>query len=280
MTWQRIDENTYIDDTLVTCAEYQLFIDEMHEQGKYHQPDHWISYQFPDGHPKEPIFGVRPSDARAFCDWLTKREASTWLFRLPTFYEARNYRLPVTTYSSPFAYWLFDVNKYNQTIPFLERSIPLKIGEFTFYITPKKSLEQYTDLIIKLAKNIGVSLVRDMVTVLAVGLGIALTGAIDLDHDLAFAHAHNWEIGFDRDLSKPLDYAIDRSRALAHSLYQTYYNKDVSIKNILNLNSGVDSSLDFIFAVVLYVNILTLRERITGRSPAFEGIRLVRERIT
>ena len=26
---QRIDENTYIDDTLVTCAEYQLFIDEM-----------------------------------------------------------------------------------------------------------------------------------------------------------------------------------------------------------------------------------------------------------
>ena len=29
MTWHRIDEKTYIDDTLVTCAEYQLFIDEM-----------------------------------------------------------------------------------------------------------------------------------------------------------------------------------------------------------------------------------------------------------
>lgn len=27
---QRIDENTFIDDTLVTCVEYQLIIDEMH----------------------------------------------------------------------------------------------------------------------------------------------------------------------------------------------------------------------------------------------------------
>jgi hypothetical protein len=59
MSWQRIDENTYIDDTLVTCAEYQLFVDEMREEGKYSQPDHWISYQFPGGKAKEPILGLR-----------------------------------------------------------------------------------------------------------------------------------------------------------------------------------------------------------------------------
>src|SRR5574339_91151 len=83
MTWQRIDENTYIDDTLVICAEYQLFIDEMREKGKYYQPDHWISYQFPKGSPREPILGARHSDAVAFCRWLTQRENREWNFRLP-----------------------------------------------------------------------------------------------------------------------------------------------------------------------------------------------------
>src|SRR5215216_3807815 len=71
---QRIDENTYIDDTLVTCAEYQLFIDEMRDQGKYFQPDHWTLYQFPEGHAREPILGVRHSDAVMFSEWLTERE--------------------------------------------------------------------------------------------------------------------------------------------------------------------------------------------------------------
>jgi hypothetical protein len=61
MSWQRIDENIYIDDTLVTCVEYQLFVDEMREQGKYYQPDHWTSYQFPKGLARESILGVRRS---------------------------------------------------------------------------------------------------------------------------------------------------------------------------------------------------------------------------
>ena len=76
MSWQSIDENTYIDDTLVTCPEYQLFIDEMREQGKYYQPDHWTSYLFLKGHAREPISGMRKSDALAFCNWLTKRSSS------------------------------------------------------------------------------------------------------------------------------------------------------------------------------------------------------------
>ena len=69
MTWQRIDETTYIDDTLVTCAEYQLFIDEMREQHKYFFPDHWILPRFSDGRGMYPILGVRFSDACEFCKW-------------------------------------------------------------------------------------------------------------------------------------------------------------------------------------------------------------------
>ena len=36
----RLDENRYIDDSLVTNAEYQLFLDERRYAGEYFQPDH------------------------------------------------------------------------------------------------------------------------------------------------------------------------------------------------------------------------------------------------
>src|SRR5215216_2360440 len=85
---QRIDENTYIDDTLVTCAEYQLFIDELREQGKYYQPDHWPSYQFVDKQARQPVLGVRQSDTKAFGAWLTQKEHGEWVYRLPTEQEA------------------------------------------------------------------------------------------------------------------------------------------------------------------------------------------------
>ena len=102
---QRIDENTYIDDTLVTCAEYQLFIDEMRKQGKYYQPDHWTSYQFPDGQARESILGVRHSDAVAFCEWLIKLESGGWKYCLPTHSEVASFSLK-SPGQSCFGYWL------------------------------------------------------------------------------------------------------------------------------------------------------------------------------
>src|SRR6266508_5309967 len=102
---QRIDENTYIDETLVTCAEYQLFIDEMLEQDKYYQPDHWNSYQFQEGQARKPILGVRYSDAIAFCEWLTRRGEGKWKYRLPTQEEANIF--PVKSIGiSPLGYWI------------------------------------------------------------------------------------------------------------------------------------------------------------------------------
>jgi hypothetical protein len=105
MTWQRIDENTYIDDSLVTCAEYQLFIDEMREQGKFYQPDHWTSYQFPSGQAREPILGVRFSDGLAFCKWLTERDKEKVNYRPPTNQEAIDFPL-VHSKKELMGYWL------------------------------------------------------------------------------------------------------------------------------------------------------------------------------
>ena len=45
----KIDDNTFIDDTLITSVEYQKFVDESRSNGKYVQPDHWKSSVFSKG---------------------------------------------------------------------------------------------------------------------------------------------------------------------------------------------------------------------------------------
>jgi hypothetical protein len=79
-----VNDDTYLDDTPISNAEYQLFIDECRRRGQYCQPDHWNSYAFPSGSGNAPVAGIRGSDAIAFCAWLNERSFSTtWTFSLP-----------------------------------------------------------------------------------------------------------------------------------------------------------------------------------------------------
>jgi predicted NACHT family NTPase len=102
----RIDDTTEIDTGYVTCAEYQLFIDEKRSAGENRHPNNWTDDRFQPGNANEPIVGVQSSDAQEFCDWLTLREGSpgeTFLegesavfvgqsrFRLPTVVEVEQY---------------------------------------------------------------------------------------------------------------------------------------------------------------------------------------------
>lgn len=72
-----------IDPQYLTCAEYQLFLDDARRLGKYHQPDHWPGLRFAPGESLRPVKGVRAEDAVAFCEWLTGREGARALYRLP-----------------------------------------------------------------------------------------------------------------------------------------------------------------------------------------------------
>ena len=85
-----IDKNTYSDTSLITCVEYQIFLDEQRSKGKYYQPDHWVDEHFPAGQGRLPILGVRPSDAVAFCKWLNEREPGVLYYRLPRAGEYKN----------------------------------------------------------------------------------------------------------------------------------------------------------------------------------------------
>lgn len=99
----RVDEQIDADPDLITCAEYQLFINEMRQSGSNRYPDHWQSDRFPLGQGNQPMSGVRGQDATEFCEWLTYRFSNlgdlyleggvavfvgTVRFRLPTVKEA------------------------------------------------------------------------------------------------------------------------------------------------------------------------------------------------
>ena len=78
-----LDDEVYATTSLISCTEYQLFLDEQRQQGKYYQPDHWTNEHFTPGQGGTPVLGIRPSDALAFCAWLTKRDQGNWRYRLP-----------------------------------------------------------------------------------------------------------------------------------------------------------------------------------------------------
>jgi nucleoside phosphorylase len=75
-----LGEKTYRANSLITCSEYQLFLDE---QPLRRKPDHWHEPHFPPGQGHAPVLGVREEQARAFVTWLTRREQGPWQYRLP-----------------------------------------------------------------------------------------------------------------------------------------------------------------------------------------------------
>ena len=90
----RIDDNTYVDPTYVTHAEYQLFLDEVPDDEGYYHPPHWLQETFPKGQGATPVVGVLPEGAVAFCKWLTQRQMMPgWTFRLPHRGELANYKV-------------------------------------------------------------------------------------------------------------------------------------------------------------------------------------------
>jgi hypothetical protein len=98
-----------IDTKLITCQEYQLFIENTQKKGKYHQPDHWKDYIYPRELENQPIAGVRLSDAKEFCIWLTQKHYSQgYKYRLPTINEAENNPIE----DNSIGYWCSDGDKY------------------------------------------------------------------------------------------------------------------------------------------------------------------------
>jgi formylglycine-generating enzyme required for sulfatase activity len=92
----RIDENLEIDTGYITCAEYQLFIDDKRSG----QTLHLQNTRFPAGNANNLIVGMSWENALGFCSWLNLYTLSqsgnsnennpVYYYRLPTLAEAQN----------------------------------------------------------------------------------------------------------------------------------------------------------------------------------------------
>jgi len=188
---QRIDKRREIDCFYITCAEYQLFLDETRAQGRYHQPDHWSNQTFAAGTALEPICGIRGEDAKAFCDWLTERQGGQMFYRLPQPAEARHYLATTKTLAT----WCQLESEDNDSIYGL---IWLTKADKQFIETQLKKLSDLPlspNYVLANAKVVE-SLMVSALTQLHVhqALGLALEVNLDIaphlfsDLDLALAH--------------------------------------------------------------------------------------------
>jgi hypothetical protein len=220
------------DEGLITCAEYQLFLDEQRPESQFFQPDHWPGYRYPAGAGLRPVAGVRAADAVAFCEWLSERQAGEWTYRLPTAHEARGTaRLaePVTG----LGYWtaspmgersgrphvIYDLAWVDATRPpvlseaaMLER-IQADLTRDLFRLTPNdlpRDLE--CDRLLSEALSLGRDLDHD--------LGLAHDPYHDLEDAQALAHDLAGALGFDLGLDMGFEFELarDRERDLGYDL--------------------------------------------------------------
>ncbi|BAY43401.1 hypothetical protein SAMD00079811_09810 [Scytonema sp. HK-05] len=126
----RIDEQLEIDnDSYITCAEYQLFLDET---GEARQPQHWHSKRFPSGDAKKIISGINQGDKYRFCVWLKswseKQGLNNQLTESLTFY-----RLP--TPSERIQHPIKDDQQFaDSAIRLVKFQIPLRYSQLANYL--------------------------------------------------------------------------------------------------------------------------------------------------
>jgi hypothetical protein len=220
------------DDSLITCAEYQLFLDEQRPEGECLQPDHWPGYRFPAGQGLRPAMGVRAADAVVFCQWLSERQPGEWRYRLPTAHEVRDTtRLTETTRG--LGYWtasaagerggrehiVFDLAWVDHTRPPLlseaavTERVQADLSRDFLQLTPA-DLPRDLECDRLLAEALALSRDLDHDLGLAQDPNHDLEGAQALAHDLAGA------LGFDLGLDMGFEFELarDRERALGYDL--------------------------------------------------------------
>lgn len=254
-----LDERTFIATSLVTHAEYQLFLDERQQQGEHYQPDHWETGQFPVGQGKMPALGMRRSDAHAFCEWLSQHEGKIWQYRLPYTkdIESRDRgiwkELPELT-----GYWIENEQRFAWSQMQIPSSMYVYILEILdrvldFHLAHALTLDRLHTRVREIDRVR--TRVRDYIRTLDLYL--------DLDHALDLASNSRRASNSDRVLGFDLARSLDRVRNASLTLA---------------LDRARDSIHESVLALDLYIQLLILQERRAGRLPAWEGILLVKER--
>ncbi len=235
----RVDEDRYVDNSLITHAEYELFLDERRAQGKCHQPDHWSGHKFPPGQGRTPVVGVRPSDAIAFCQWLTQREPGEWRYRLPMAGELDTDTLTDLAQARSAAglgYWVVsdegvELVKVRASAPGIEGMASRRVA---LDLDRARDLDRAHDRAHDRARARALDLGSD--------LDLARARVRDLARDLALDRALDLDRA--RDRARALDRDLDRDRVLAH-------DRALARALDLNLDRARDLARDRVLALDL-----------------------------
>lgn len=264
----RIDENREIDTTFITCAEYQLFLDDLRQEGKYHQPDHWNEYTFPAGQALKPVRGVRFEDADAFCKWLVKRVGGNTLYRLPSTTEASEWKTETTEIASwtlknlkPELIGFASADMTELSLHFLHlknRCVPLARRLENFLSAEMRSLDFSNtlgrDLDPKLAQALNIASDLDLALDRALALTLALVLEFTLTLTLNRSRIFNRASTLARDLNSALMNDLTRALQIAHTrdLEHTYnldlnldLTRDLYLARARALNLNIDYDLDY-----------------------------------
>ncbi len=287
-----------IDTSLITHAEYQLFLDEQRRQAKYYQPDHWQTFSFAPGTGHQPVLGVRRVDASAFCDWLSLREQGARRYRLPRREEVQQVDKQLWKQLSPeTGYWVDGVSPFVWSHEQSPQSFQRVISAIVLHGSARDfdrdlagALARVDALDLARASALALALARDFdragARALARDFDLAradaseIAGALDLAgalvDDLADALARASARARDLDLAGALARAGTLARALA--LARDFDRARAGmVAGTLARDFARALARDLDRSFELFTLLLLLQARQTGRFPAYEGILLARE---
>ncbi len=241
---RRIDEQREIDLDYITCAEYQLFLDEKRAQGEYYQPDHWTEYTFPKGTGQEPIRGVRAKDAEAFCEWLSQKQGGEIRYRLPQPTEIMDY--PPVTVTNNLATWCRTNDGYS--LDGLTTEDKLNISLWATGVSKLPFDLNVLDIDHALNHALDTALDSTLDTALTRDLGLAIARALSFENAIARVLAIARDIALYSVLGRALAFVltIARDRALNRALNRTL-NRVLARALALALASALDLALESIY---------------------------------
>ena len=286
---QRIDDTREIDAAFINCAEYQLFLDEMREQGQHLQPDHWSDFHFSAGQASTPICGVRDEDAKAFCDWLNQRQGGSAFYRLPISTEA----LAQPAKNTELGGWSIG---YNLVLPDarvqeIRQQLALLVGPNM----PPPPAQLYEDALSSNVIDVNVlarafvvedsalESARDLSRIL--GLSRALVGSFGLHLERAvadtLAHDLAQSLSFLLDRShtrtRNIDRALDLARDLARNIDRAFaseFDLAPAIDRARAITGDFNRGLSNVCALIQ-----ALRERLTPNSTLAQQVTLISDLI-
>jgi energy-coupling factor transporter ATP-binding protein EcfA2 len=303
-----LDGEVYRDTSLVTCCEYQLFLDEQPAQRR---PNHWHVPRFPPGQGNAPLLGVREEQARAFVAWLTRREQGLWQYRLPRAREL-NEQESASMLPEGAGCWLQENQGFcwAKQAPDLPMRLLEELLEDAFPRVPRQLAAQLNVVQriigsadhargrLALCDDLMARPQRDPAPWL-----IALESAIEQGKELAKRLEHALSAAQMQDLSRACQLALAVAVAVApeNKNQEDTAHAARSLTRSLVVHSMKEHPLSFHIAsrlvqvlterpdqegskklvkqmLDLYLNLAMLEGRMRGRLPAREGILLVKEK--